>query len=419
MLNQVLRQSLLKDGVPMKKLNHSSSVCLKSACLRSVVMAGVLCCLTVQATCVRADSAAYQTALKSTVWVLAKTAGETSSGTGVLVDVEKKLVITNFHVVGEARAAVIFFPDYKNEKADVTRKHYLDNVKTLGIRGRVLSVDRKRDLALVELDRLPEGATAIPMAAESCGPGENVESIGNPGTTDALWVYTSGTVRSVYQKTFRTGAGEHDFKVVETQAPINSGDSGGPVLNSKGELTAIAQAIAPNARLVSYSVDISEVKTFMASPWKPAPIPATDLLEKAELKYTSHKSGHLEVEFDEKDAGKQSVFITTEVEYFERADVRKIWTLAATLKQTPNAETMMKLLEQNARTKLGGWMIEKNEKSEFMLLYCVKMDATASPDAVKSTMEYVAKLTRTAKKELLPKEEIQTASQTLDSWLAK
>ena len=403
----------------MKKLNHSSSVCLKSACLRSVVMAGVLCCLTVQATCVRADSAAYQTALKSTVWVLAKTAGETSSGTGVLVDVEKKLVITNFHVVGEARAAVIFFPDFKNEKADVTRKHYLDNVKTLGIRGRVLSVDRKRDLALVELDRLPEGATAIPMAAESCGPGENVESIGNPGTTDALWVYTSGTVRAVYQKTFRTGAGEHDFKVVETQAPINSGDSGGPVLNSKGELTAIAQAIAPNARLVSYSVDITEVKTFMASPWKPAPIPATDLLEKAELKYTSHKSGHLEVEFDEKDAGKQSVFITTEVEYFERADVRKIWTLAATLKQTPNAETMMKLLEQNARTKLGGWMIEKNEKSEFMLLYCVKMDATASPDAVKSTMEYVAKLTRTANKELLPKEEIQTASQTLDSWLAK
>ena len=403
----------------MKKLNHSSGVGLKSACLRSVVTVILLCCFSVQATSVRADNTVYKTALKSTVWVLAKSAGETSSGTGVLVDVEKKLVITNFHVVGEARATVIFFPDFTNEKAEVTRKHYLDNVKTLGIRGRVLGVDRKRDLALIELDRLPEGATAIPLAAESSGPGESVESIGNPGTTDALWVYTSGTVRSVYQKTFRTGAGEHDFKVVETQAPINSGDSGGPVLNNKGELIAIAQAIAPNARLVSYSVDIAEVKTFLASPWKPAPIPASDLLEKAELKYTSHKSGHLEVEFDEKDAGKQSVFITTEVEYFERADVRKIWTLAATLEQTPNAETMMKLLEQNSRTKLGGWMIEKNEKSEFMLLYCVKMDATASPDAVKSTMEYVAKLTRTAKKELLPKEEVQTASQTLDSWLAK
>lgn len=384
-----------------------------------MIVVGVVCLLSAQSASIRADSTAYQTALKSTVWLLAKTGGETSSGTGVLVDSEKKLVITNFHVVGEARAAVIFFPDFKNEKADNTRKHYLDNVKTLGIRGRVLSVDRKRDLALVELDRLPEGATAVPMATESTGPGEDVESIGNPGTSDALWVYTSGTVRSVYQKTFRTGAGEHDFKVVETQAPINSGDSGGPVLNNKGELVAIAQAIAPNARLVSYSVDITEVKTFLANPWKPAPIPATDLLDKAELKYTSHKSGHLEVEFEDKDAGKLSVFITTEVEYFERADVRKIWTLAATLKQSPGSETMMKLLEQNSRTKLGGWMVEKNDKGEFMLLYCVKMDATASPDAVKSSMEYVAKLTRTAKKDLLPKEEIQTASQTLDAWLAK
>lgn len=403
----------------MKNLRHFSHVCSTARGLRSMILAAVVCLLSAQAASVKADNTVYQTALKSTVWVLAKTGGETSSGTGVLVDSEKKLVITNFHVVGEARAAVIFFPDFKNEKADNTRKHYLDNVKTLGIRGRVLSVDRKRDLALVELDRLPEGATAVPMASESAGPGENVESIGNPGTSDALWVYTSGTVRSVYQKTFRTGAGEHDFKVVETQAPINSGDSGGPVLNNKGELVAIAQAIAPNARLVSYSVDIAEVKTFLASPWKPAPIPATDLLDKAELKYTSHKSGHLEVEFEDKDAGKQSVFITTDVEYFERADVRKIWTLAATLKQSPNAETMMKLLEQNSRTKLGGWMVEKNDKNEFMLLYCVKMDATASPDAVKSTMDYVAKLTRTAKKDLLPKEEIQTASQTLDAWLAK
>ena len=397
----------------MKKLNSATHVCV-----RSMVAVGVCCCLSASAVPVQADSTVYATALPSTVWVLSKTGGETSSGTGVLIDLEKKLVITNFHVVGEARAAVIFFPDFKDEKAVVTRKHYLDNVKTLGIKGRVLSVDRKRDLALVELDRVPEGAVAITMAAESGEPGQDVESIGNPGTSDALWVYTSGTIRSVYQKTFRTGAGEHDFKVVETQAPINSGDSGGPVLNSKGELVAIAQAIAPNARLVSYSVDISEVRTFLASPWKPAPLPASTLLDKAELKYTQHKSGHLEVEIEDADAGKQSVFITTDVEYFERADVRKIWTLAATLKKTPDAETTMRLLEQNARTKLGGWMIEKNEQGEFMILYCVKMDATASPDAVKSTMDYVAKLTRTAKKELLPKDEIQAASKTLDSWLA-
>ena len=35
-----------------------------------------------------------------------------------------------------------------------------------------------------------------------------------------------------------------------------------------------AQAIAPNARLVSYCVDITEVNAFLASPWKPAPLPS-------------------------------------------------------------------------------------------------------------------------------------------------
>lgn len=398
----------------MNKLHRSCS-----SGRRLILLGNIIGCLLAAGSVARADNENYRKALPSTVWVLAKAAGETSSGTGVLIDAEKKLVITNFHVVGESRAAVIFFPDIKNEQPVVTRKHYLDNVKTLGIRGRVLSVDRKRDLALVELDRIPEGATVIPVAAQSAGPGETVESIGNPGTTDALWVYTSGTVRSVYQKTFRTGAGEHDFKVVETQAPINSGDSGGPVLNSKGELVAIAQAIAPNARLVSYSIDISEVRTFLASPWKPAPVPATDLLDKADLKYTAHKLGHLEVEFDDKEAGKQSVFLTKDVEYYERADVRKIWTLAATLKQAPGSETTLRLLEQNARTKLGAWMVEKTSQGEFLVLYCVKIDATASPDAVKSTMDYVAKLARTAKKDLLPKEDVVTAAQTLDSWLTK
>ncbi len=365
----------------------------------------------------RADVKVYQEALGSTAWVLAKNSGETSSGTGVLVDAERKLVITNYHVVGDARAAVIFFPEIKDGQPIVSRQHYLTNVKRLGTRGRVVGVDRKRDLALVELEQLPSGAKAIPLATSSIGPGEQVESIGNPGATEALWVYTSGTVRAVYQKKFRTGAGEHDFKVVETQSPINSGDSGGPVVNSQGQLVAVSQAISPKARLVSYCVDITEVKDFLDSPWKPAPLPIDDILTRAELEYTKHATGHLEVTFDQKDDEKQSVFVTKDVEYFERADVRKVWSLAATVKAAPSLETTMKLLQQNARTKLGAWTVERDDQGQYLIIYCVKLDATASPGAVKSTMEYVAKLTSESKKELLPKEEAQNASQTLDAWL--
>ncbi|WP_161603352.1 S1 family peptidase [Blastopirellula marina] len=367
----------------------------------------------------RADSTVYEKTLKSTAWVLAKTGGETSSGTGVLVDAEKKLLVTNYHVVGDARAAVIFFADLTNGKPEVARSHYLTNVKKLGLRGRVVAVDRKRDLALIELEKLPAGVAAITLSTTGVGPGEDVQSIGNPGSTDALWVYTSGTVRSVYQKQFRTGVGEHDFKVVETQSPINSGDSGGPVVNNQGELVAISQAIAPKARLVSYSVDVSEVKEFLNGPWKPAPIAADDLLKKADLEFTTHESGHFEVKFDEKDASKQSVFLTKDIEYYERADVRKVWSLAATLKEAPSTDTMIKLLGQNARTKMGAWSVEKAETGEYLVIYCVKIDATAAPDAVKSTMEYVSKLTSVSKKDLTPQESVQNASQTLDSWLTK
>jgi serine protease Do len=366
----------------------------------------------------RADAQIYQQTLNSTVWVLTKTGGKTSSGTGVLVDSERKLVVSNFHVVGEARTAIIFFPDLKNGKPEVSRKHYVDSVGKLAIRGRVLAVDRKRDLSLIQLDKLPENAKAIPLAAASPGPGEAVSSVGNPGSSDALWVFTSGTVRAVYKKQFRTGAGDHDFTVVETQSPINTGDSGGPVVNAAGELVAVSQAISPSARLVSYSVDITEIKMFMNGPWKPAPLPVTDILTAAELEHKQHPSGHFEVEFEQDDKTKQIVFITKDVEYYEKADTRKVWALATMLKQAPKSETLMKLLEQNARTKLGSWSIEQTPQGEYLVIYCAKLDATAPADALRSTMEYVAKLTTVMRKELAPADtKAEKASETLDDWL--
>jgi hypothetical protein len=54
-----------------------------------------------------------------------------------------------------------------------------------------------------------------------------------------------------------------------------------------------------------------------------------------------------------------------------------------------------------------------------MYIYSVKLDATSSPEAVKSTMEYVAKLTSVSKKDFVTKETAKNAQETLDSWLAE
>ena len=94
-----------------------------------------------------------------------------------------------------------------------------------------------------------------------------MHSIGNPGKSGALWVYASGSVRSIYPKDWRVKEGEriHDFKakVLETQSPTNPGDSGGPLVNDKGEMIGITQGYAPDAQLLSLFIDISEVRTFL------------------------------------------------------------------------------------------------------------------------------------------------------------
>lgn len=368
----------------------------------------------------RADADNYRKALDSTTWVLSKNSDGTSSGTGVLVDAEKRLVVTNAHVVGDSRSAVIFFRDMKGDRPVVEKSHYLKNVKKLGVRGRVVAVDRKRDLALVELERLPESAKAIELADDSTTPGTSIDSIGNPGASDALWVYTSGKVRSVYTKRFRTGAGEHEFKVVETQSPLNSGDSGGPVVGSDGKLIGIVQAISKKGSLISYCVDITEVKEFLASDWKPAPLPIAEVLAKTDLKHEKHESGHFKVTVATAKTGDQDVFVTKETEYYGRADVRKVWSLAATMAAKDlEMDAMRKLLEQSARTKLGGWSLETDGAGNLLLIYVTKIDATATPDSLASIVEYTGKITAAMRKELEPKETAEAASTTLENWLAE
>ena len=53
--------------------------------------------------------------------------------------------------------------------------------------------------------------------------------------------------------------------MVETDSPTNPGDSGGPLLNAKGELVGVTQGGALNAQLVSTFIDVSEVKQLLAT----------------------------------------------------------------------------------------------------------------------------------------------------------
>jgi S1-C subfamily serine protease len=237
-------------------------------------MAAVLMVL-VLGSMTRADEQVYRSTLPATVMVLRQRGEKTLTGSGVLVDRQRKWVLTNHHVVGDAESVVVLFPSYDADGNVIAeRAAYAEKATDLIrrgriVKGRVVGREPRRDLALIELEKVPDDARAIRLAAASPRPGQRVHSVGSPGASDALWLYTRGTVRMVYTRKFVVdGEFEVNARIVEAQSPVNPGDSGGPVVNDRGELVAVVESAriagpGKEIRLLSTFIDVSEVKTFL------------------------------------------------------------------------------------------------------------------------------------------------------------
>ena len=100
-------------------------------------------------------------------------------------------------------------------------------------------------------------------------PGQSVHSIGNPGGSGALWVYTPGKVRQVYAKNWKSEVDGRtltfEADVIETDSPTNPGDSGGPLVNDKGELVGVTQGERSMLVCSARSSTSSEVKALLGS----------------------------------------------------------------------------------------------------------------------------------------------------------
>jgi S1-C subfamily serine protease len=215
-----------------------------------------------------AGSTVYEKTLKSTAWIYAPISRTSAAyGTGSLIDEKKRLVLTNYHVVQEAQTVVAMFPLYRKGVLVAERGVYRAEIKNHGIKGKVVARDQARDLALIQLESEPRGFKALPLAAKPVAPGQSIHSLGNPGDSGALWVYTPGRVRQVYQKRWQSeSAGRvlnFQARVIETDSATNSGDSGGPLVNDQGELVGVTQGGSASARLLSLFIDLSEVKAFL------------------------------------------------------------------------------------------------------------------------------------------------------------
>ncbi len=233
----------------------------------TVGLVGVVAAVLIVAAQVRADGRqVYREAVRGTALVIA---GD-SAGTGFLIDRERRLLLTAHHVVtdsdnGRVTDEVrVVFPAFEDGRPVAEKAYYKERLATLSVRGKVFDTDPERDLAVIVLESVPEGAAALKLAAESPWPGDVVHAVGNPGKSDALWVYNTGAVRQVYKFDRVIGLQHVAARVIETQSPLNPGDSGGPLFNDAGEVVGVHCCIKQDTQLIGESIDLSEVKAFLA-----------------------------------------------------------------------------------------------------------------------------------------------------------
>jgi serine protease DegQ len=140
-----------------------------------------------------------------------------SAGSGVIVDARRGLVLTNHHVVEEARAIEVTLHDQRQVEA------------------RLLGSDPGNDIALLAIP--PRGLKQLPLGnSDRLEVGDYVVAIGNP--FEIGQTVTAGIVSAL-------GRGREGGppRYVQTDAPINPGNSGGPLISMSGEVIGINTAI--------------------------------------------------------------------------------------------------------------------------------------------------------------------------------
>ncbi len=206
--------------------------------------------------------------------------GVTGVGTGWLVDRERKLVMTAYHVVDDADSIKVHFPQFDKAGRPVAdAKAYLDGKAKDSLRAKVLkpSVGRKRDVVVLQLDGpLPAGVRQVPLAPDTnpAKPGQPVQSVGSSGASDGvLWRSIPGAISTEAVERsmpFRGGSESAprtvtvEARIREIKAENNPGDSGGPVLNDRGQVMGLVSAGSVKERGIMYAIDVTELRSVLA-----------------------------------------------------------------------------------------------------------------------------------------------------------
>lgn len=165
-----------------------------------------------------------------------------AAGTGMVLT-SSGLVLTNNHVVEGSDTIRVTIPS--------TGRTYTATV---------VGTNASQDVAVLALSNASGLATVIPDDDHDLSTGDTVTGVGNAGGTGNL-VAASGSVTALDQHITTTAeqgaAAESLSGLIQTDAAIQSGDSGGPLLDDEGEVVGMDTAASVGGLSVGYAIPIS------------------------------------------------------------------------------------------------------------------------------------------------------------------
>lgn len=157
-----------------------------------------------------------------TVVITAKTDDGVGTGTGIVLT-EDGYIATNYHVIEDAQTITVKFYNGQKVVAEVVGYSEID------------------DLAVIKVNATGLYYARLGSSAD-CIDGQNVYAVGTPAGEEYAWSVTKGVV-SFAQREVKIYDDEgiliKKMKLIQTDTPVNPGNSGGPLVNANGEVLGI------------------------------------------------------------------------------------------------------------------------------------------------------------------------------------
>lgn len=167
-------------------------------------------------------------------------------------------VATVDHVVAEAQDYAVIFYDPTGSELDEGSIELAEIVGT----------EPEKDLAILKISNTPNGArgSALVSSMDEASIGDDVQAVGHPNSM--WWTYTRGYIsqfRKEYEWFYDDNGPSMKADVVQTQTPITTGNSGGPLFTQKGEVLGLSAFGDPEFQSINFAISASELRVFAQS----------------------------------------------------------------------------------------------------------------------------------------------------------